>query len=105
RLPVRRVVLLVGRFTCVEPSLLVSAFSKQRRGTPFLETADLVIRESPFVAHCRACRSDYTPEIGHRYACPTCGAALDEIRSGRELKIERVEWDAPASAPIGGAHV
>ncbi len=91
RLPVQRVVLTVGQFTCVEPDLLRTAFARQRAGT-FLDSAELVIRESPFIAHCRGCKQDYTPDLGLRYACPTCGAALDEIRSGRELKIDRVEW-------------
>lgn len=95
RRPVRRVILEVGAFTCVEPGLLRTAFARQRRGT-FLQGAELEIRESPFIARCRACRQEYRPEIGLRYACPTCGAALDEIISGRELKIERVEWDTPA---------
>jgi hydrogenase nickel incorporation protein HypA/HybF len=90
---VRRVVLAVGRFTCVEPALLTTAFARQKHGT-FLENAELSIREVPFVAHCRICRDDYRPEIGLRYACPKCGGPMDEIRSGRELKIERIEWDA-----------
>lgn len=97
RLPVRRVILSVGQFTCVEPHLLTSAFAKQRQNT-FLENAELVIRDCPFVAHCAPCGQDYSPDLGLRYACPQCGAALDEIRSGRELKIERVEWDAPLQA-------
>jgi hydrogenase nickel incorporation protein HypA/HybF len=91
RRAVERVVLSVGRFTCVEPSLLRTAFARQRAGT-FLESADLVIREIPFVARCRACARDYAPDLGLHYACPGCGSALDEIVSGRELKIERVEW-------------
>ena len=90
--PIRRVLLLVGQFTGVEPDLLRSAFARQKLDTAFLREAELVIRESPFVAHCRGCNQDYQPDIGLRYACPTCGAAMDEIRSGRELKIERVEW-------------
>ena len=97
-LPVRQVQLVVGQFTCVEPGLLRTAFARQKLGT-FLEDAEIVIRESPFVAYCRTCDAEYRPDLGMEYACPTCRAALDEIRSGRELKIERIEWDAPADVP------
>lgn len=90
--PVRRVRLVVGQFTCVEPDLLRTSFARQKQGT-FLEKAEIVIRESPFIAFCQTCEKEYRPDIGLEYACPTCGAAMDEIRSGRELKIERVEWD------------
>ena len=91
-LPVRRVRLVVGQFTCVEPDLLRTAFARQKQGT-FLEDAEIVIRESPFIAYCDICTQEYKPEIGREYACPGCGAALHDIRSGRELKIERVEWE------------
>ncbi|MDQ2731446.1 MAG: hydrogenase maturation nickel metallochaperone HypA [Armatimonadota bacterium] len=91
-LPVKRVMLVVGQFTCVEPALLASAFTRQKQNT-FLQDAELVIRDSPFIAYCEKCEDEYRPEIGLRYACPACGATLDEIRSGRELKVERVEWD------------
>jgi hydrogenase nickel incorporation protein HypA/HybF len=94
--PIRRVILVVGQFTCVEPALLRTSFAAQKIGT-FLHDADLVIRESPFIAYCRSCAQEYTPDLGLRYACPACGAALDEIRSGRELKIERVEWEEPVA--------
>lgn len=90
--PVQSVHLVVGDFTCVEPDLLRTSFERQKQGT-FLERARIVIRNSPFVAYCRACEREYKPEIGLEYACPGCRAPMDEIRSGRELKIERVEWE------------
>lgn len=90
--PIARVRLVVGQFTCVEPQLLRSAFARQKQGT-FLDGAEIVIRESPFVAFCAKCEAEYRPELGLEYACPTCRAPLHDIRSGRELKIERVEWE------------
>jgi len=91
-LPIKRVRLVVGQFTCVEPQLLRTAFARQKQGT-FLDKAEIVIRESAFVAHCGKCDAEYQPELGLEYACPTCRAPLHDIRSGRELKIERVEWE------------
>ena len=88
---VARVHLTVGQFTCVEPASLQFAFEVQTQGT-FLDGAELKIRETPLVAFCHSCQAEYRPELGLRYACPTCHAPMDDIRSGRELKIERVEY-------------
>lgn len=89
--PIRRVTLGVGQFTCVEPELLRTSFAQQKSGT-FLAAAELIIHNIPFIAYCCTCQQEYRPALGLRYACPTCNAPLHEIRSGRELKIEHVEW-------------
>ena len=83
--------LLVGQFTCVEPASLQFAFAVQSRQT-FLEGAKLNIREIPLIAFCHRCQQEYRPEIGIQYACPECRSPMDDIRSGRELKIERIEY-------------
>lgn len=97
RPPVERVFLTVGQFTCVEPASLQFAFEVQTRST-FLADAELVIQETPLVAFCHACQQEYRPEIGLRYACPSCHSPMDDIRSGRELKIDRVEYATTASS-------
>ena len=88
---IEKVYLTVGQFTCVEPVSLQFAFEVQTRGT-FLDGAELVICETPLIAYCQPCQAEYQPEIGLQYACPTCRAPMDDIRSGRELKIDRVEY-------------
>ena len=85
--------LVVGKFTCVEPVSLQFAFEVQSRNT-FLAGAKLVIRETPLIAFCHGCQQEYFPEIGIHYACPQCHSPMEDIRSGRELKIERVEYSA-----------
>lgn len=96
---VQRIHLVVGQFTCVEPVSLQFAFEVQTRNT-FLDGAELVIRETPLIAFCHPCQQEYTPAIGLQYACPTCRAPMEDIRSGRELKIERIEYEtAEAIAP------
>ncbi|ELR96672.1 hydrogenase maturation nickel metallochaperone HypA [Gloeocapsa sp. PCC 73106] len=82
--------LTVGRFTCVEPASLQFAFEVQTRNT-FLEGAQLLIKETPLIAFCHHCQKEYAPAIGIQYACPVCRSPMEEIRSGRELKIERIE--------------
>jgi hydrogenase nickel incorporation protein HypA/HybF len=90
---ISQVHLTVGQFTCVEPASLQFAFEVQTRNT-FLEGAELVIREVPLVAFCHRCRQEYCPEIGIQYACPVCQSPMEDIRSGRELKIDRIEYAA-----------
>lgn len=93
---VERVHLTVGKFTCVEPASLQFAFAAQTQGT-FLEGVELVIDEVPLVAFCHPCQKEYRPDIGAHYACPHCQAPMEDIRSGRELKIGRVEFSLEGS--------
>ena len=88
---ISKVHLIVGKFTCVEPVSLQFAFEVQTRDT-FLQGAKLVIQETPLIAFCHQCQAEYAPEMGIQYACPTCKSPMDDIRSGRELKIDRIEY-------------
>lgn len=85
--------LIVGKFTCVEPVSLQFAFEVQTCNT-FLDGAKLIIQETPLIAFCHRCQQEYYPEIGIQYACPECKSPMDDIRSGRELKIDRIEYYA-----------
>ncbi|NEO85052.1 MAG: hydrogenase maturation nickel metallochaperone HypA [Spirulina sp. SIO3F2] len=89
--------LIVGQFTCVEPASLQFAFAAQTQNT-WLSGAKLAIRETPLVAYCHPCQQEYTPEMGLRYACPNCQQPMEEIRSGRELKIDRIEYTLATGA-------
>jgi hydrogenase nickel incorporation protein HypA/HybF len=83
--------LTVGQFTCVEPVSLQFTFAVQTRNT-FLEKATLAIQETPLIAFCHSCQAEYRPEIGIKYDCPNCRSPMEDIRSGRELKIDRIEY-------------
>lgn len=83
--------LKVGEFTCVEPASLQFAFEVQTRNT-FLAGVQLQIQAIPLIAYCHPCQSEYKPEIGLQYSCPTCQAPMEDIRSGRELKIDQIEY-------------
>ena len=91
---IEKIHLIVGKFTCVEPVSLQFAFEMQTRQT-FLENVELVIKETPLIAFCHLCQAEYFPEIGSQYACPQCQSPLEDIRSGRELKIDRIEYSCP----------
>ena len=83
--------LIVGKFTCVEPISLQFAFEVQTRNT-FLAGAELAIKETPLLAFCHTCQKQYQPAIGLRYSCPNCNSPMEDIISGRELKIDRIEY-------------
>jgi hydrogenase nickel incorporation protein HypA/HybF len=88
---VTKIHLIVGQFTCVEPVSLQFAFTAQTRNT-FLENVELVIKEIPLIAFCHSCQQEYRPSIGLQYSCPDCNSPMEDIRSGRELKIDRLEY-------------
>ncbi|WP_267923119.1 hydrogenase maturation nickel metallochaperone HypA [Nostoc mirabile] len=88
---ISQVHLIVGKFTCVEPASLQFAFEVQTRNT-FLEKVKLIIKETPLIAFCHRCQQEYLPQIGLQYACPECNSSMEDIRSGRELKIDRIEY-------------
>ncbi|PSN19249.1 hydrogenase maturation nickel metallochaperone HypA [filamentous cyanobacterium CCP5] len=91
--------LIVGQFTCVEPASLQFAFEVQTRNT-FLDQAKLAIREVPLIAYCHRCQQEYWPEMGLQYACPACQSPMEDIRSGRELKIDRIEYARASSQAL-----
>ena len=88
---IEKIHLIVGKFTCVEPLSLQFAFEVQARNT-FLDQVELVIKDVPLIAYCHPCQKEYQPEIGLQYSCPTCRSPMDDIRSGRELKIDHIEY-------------
>ncbi|MEC4986917.1 MAG: hydrogenase maturation nickel metallochaperone HypA, partial [Oscillatoria sp. PMC 1076.18] len=88
---IAKIHLIVGEFTCVEPASLEFAFEVQTKNT-FLAGAKLAIQSKSLIAFCHQCQAEYQPEIGLRYACPTCNSPMEDIRSGRELKIDRLEY-------------
>ena len=88
---IEKIHLIVGRFTCVEPASLKFAFTAQTSNT-FLADVELVIKEIPLIAFCHGCQQEYQPEIGLQYSCPECNSPMEDIRSGRELKIDHIEY-------------
>jgi len=88
---IEKIHLTVGQFTCVEPASLKFAFEVQTRNT-FLAGVELIIKDVPLIAFCHNCQQEYKPQIGLQYSCPDCNSPLENIRSGRELKIDHIEY-------------
>ena len=90
---IEKIHLIVGQFTCVEPVSLQFAFEVQTHNT-FLAEVELVIKDIPLIAFCHSCQQEYQPEIGLQYNCPDCKSPMEDIRSGRELKIDHIEYSS-----------
>lgn len=80
----------VGEFTCVEPDALVTTYAAAVGGT-WLEHSTLQINSIPLVGRCPCCASTYSPSATEQYRSPCCSAPLEQILSGRELKIRRID--------------
>jgi hydrogenase nickel incorporation protein HypA/HybF len=97
---VDRVHLEVGTFTCVEPDQLVVTWSDAVKGT-WLDGSELVIESVPLVGRCLRCQATYSPDPTDSFRSPCCQHPMEEIVSGRELRIRSVAYalDSPASCP------
>jgi hydrogenase nickel incorporation protein HypA/HybF len=91
---VERVHLDVGAFTCVEPDALRFTWGVAVRHT-WLAGASLEIHTVPLVARCLSCGCTYPPEAERCYRSPCCDHPMEEIVSGRELRIRKVDYRLP----------
>jgi len=96
---VHQVHLQVGDFTCVEPDQLVFTWRAAIQGS-WLDGAELAIETVPLVGRCLQCNSTYTPRVDQAYRSPCCDHPMEEIVSGRELRIRSVDYTLPQ--PISG---
>ena len=105
---VERVHLQVGDFTCVQPEALRFTWAAAVRGT-WLAGAELAIDTAPLVARCLPCGVTYSPAPERGYRSPCCDHPMEEIVSGRELRIRSVDYTLPdpvagrSSAPVSSS--
>jgi hydrogenase nickel incorporation protein HypA/HybF len=101
---VQTVHLQVGTFTCVEPDQLVTTWRAAVRGS-WLDGAELAIETVPLVGRCVLCNGTYSPDPEQAYRSPCCNHPMEEIVSGRELRIRSVEYTQPevSSTPTESA--
>ena len=89
--------LQVGAFTCVEPAQLVSTWTIAVQNS-WLEGARLCIESIPLLGRCLVCSATYTPLPDHAYRSPCCDHPMEEIVSGRELRIRSVDYARPTAS-------
>jgi hydrogenase nickel incorporation protein HypA/HybF len=103
---VQTVHLQVGSFTCVEPEQLLFTWRAAVQNS-WLHGAELAIETVPLVGRCVRCNSTYSPDPGQAYRSPCCDHPMEEIVSGRELRIRSVDYmlAAVAPAPFNPSHI
>ncbi|MEX0171052.1 hydrogenase maturation nickel metallochaperone HypA [Streptomyces sp. LMG1-1-1.1] len=84
----------VGELAGVVADALAFCFELACAGT-VVEGAELITRTVPGTARCAPCAEDWAVGMPPRLLCPRCGAAADELVSGRELQIREVRWACP----------
>lgn len=87
------VTLRVGRLASVHEDALRFSFDVVRRGTP-LDRADLRIVDVPVRIWCPTCAAEVALPGIQPFACPACGTRSGDIRAGRELDLESIEFAA-----------
>ena len=91
--------LQVGDFTCVEPDALVFTWGALVKDG-WLGGSELRIERVPLVARCLDCQLTYAPEVESGYRSPCCDRPMEEIVSGRELRIQSIDYRLPSPRPI-----
>ncbi|MFF9912741.1 hydrogenase maturation nickel metallochaperone HypA [Streptomyces sp. NPDC013457] len=87
----------VGELAGVVGEALAFCFELACAGT-VVEGAELITRTVPGTARCAPCAEDWPVGMPPQLLCPGCGAAADELVSGRELRIREVRWADPGTA-------
>jgi|LakMenEpi03Aug12_release.lakeMendotaPanAssembly.Ray.scaffolds.fasta_scaffold01505_13 hydrogenase nickel incorporation protein HypA/HybF len=92
------VTLRIGRLATVEEGSLRFGFAIASAGTD-LAGARLEIIDVPVRIWCPQCLAERALPSLQRFACPECGQPSGDIRAGRELDLESIEWEpfAPQS--------
>ena len=88
---VEKINLKIGEFTCVEPISLINTFNAAVLGS-WLDSSEIAIETIPFEGRCSKCRKLYFPKKENGYKSPCCNINLEEIISGRELKIASIDF-------------
>jgi hydrogenase nickel incorporation protein HypA/HybF len=97
---VSQVHLQVGDFTCVEPEQLVHTWRIAVQNS-WLAGAELAIEHVPLVGRCVRCSTTYSPSQAAAYRSPCCDHPMEEIVSGRELRIRSVDYSLnPLTVPV-----
>ena len=94
----------VGRFTCVEPEQLITTYNTAVQGT-WLDGSRLRINEIPFLGRCLSCNSTYIPVPESAYRSPCCDHPLEDIVSGRELRIRSIDYRSNAAVALESAPI
>ncbi len=80
----------LGPLSGIVRHALLGSFEMAAAGTP-LESARLVVEETPVVAFCPQCQERRTIDSIQRMCCPECGTPTPEVLEGAELQVTALE--------------
>ncbi len=92
------VTLRVGRLASVHADALRFSFDVVRQDTP-LAGATLKIVDVPVRIWCPSCAAEVELPGIQRFVCPACGTRSGDIRAGRELDLESIEFAGTEAPP------
>ncbi len=95
---IRSITLRVGELSSVHEQSLRFGFELVTQGT-VLEGATLQLEHLPVIIYCPQCQSEKTLLGIQSFRCPDCQSLSGDIRQGRELDVESIEWDDPSLTP------
>jgi hydrogenase nickel incorporation protein HypA/HybF len=87
---VRGIHLRLGPLSGVVADALRFAFEVAREGCP-LADAQLIIEETPVLAHCPTCQASRKVVSVQQMCCAVCGTPTGEVQGGRELEVVALE--------------
>jgi hydrogenase nickel incorporation protein HypA/HybF len=82
--------LRLGPLSGVVKEALLSAYELAREGS-LLAEAQLVIEETPLLAHCPTCQTTKAVVSVQQLCCADCGTPTPQLLSGRELEVVALE--------------
>jgi hydrogenase nickel incorporation protein HypA/HybF len=94
--------LRIGPLSGVVADALLFSFGLAAEGSPIAD-AQLVIEETPIVAHCESCDAQRTIPSAQALRCPICSTPVTSLIGGREMELVGLEIeDLPT--PYVAAH-
>ncbi len=88
---VAKVVLLIGKFSGVEPELLKTALDFFKKGS-VLEEAEVVLEIEELKLRCLECGEEFIKEKWD-LTCPKCGSLRTEVISGDQMLLKSLELE------------
>ena len=88
---VTKVILKVGRLSCVQGSALKFAFTAFAQDT-VAEGAELIVDWVEPVARCESCDAEFKVSFTNR-VCPSCNRVTGNIIAGDELLLAQLEGE------------
>jgi hydrogenase nickel incorporation protein HypA/HybF len=85
--------LRIGALSCVHRDSLNFSFELIVADTP-LQGAKLIFEDLPVIVFCPQCNELRELPGIQRFDCPVCGTKTGDIRQGKELEIDSIEFAA-----------